>query len=153
MSDRIEARPGALTVTRHCSFVFRHIVPHGVTLADCCRASYWQDHLKELAHEHVAGKRPFHSIELIAEDGSWEADIRVLKCNPADKTLSVRVIREYCQPEFDRKLPAGFSVEFIKGAGWRVFSPRHEMIAECLRTEAMAYEAARADVAPVGAAN
>lgn len=119
-----EARPGTLEVLHDASVSWRYIAPSGHTLEMCQRADYWRNLIRECGQQRVIGRHAWNRIEIIAEDGTWEADLRILSV--ADGLVHTRLIREWNAPAKPGKkpaLPEGYTVEHIPSNGWRALDP------------------------------
>ena len=103
----------------------------------------WRNAWKVLEH------RILSTIDLVAEDGEWEASVRVLQATPT--VMKFRVLSQW-QPDAKdaaRKAPDGVKVEFITEAGWRALFGDGTVIAERLPTRLDAIDAACAHVRPM----
>ncbi len=125
MSDRkIEARPGSLEPASDAAMFWRHMAPPGVTLEMVRRPDYWRNLVKECGQARTAGRTAWNRIEVIAEDGSWEAELRVLSA--ADGLVQTRLLREWApeaRPGRKAMVPDGYTVEHIRDNGWRALDP------------------------------
>lgn len=122
------ARSGALALAHECSSTYLYIVPNGHTLEACQRPDYWKDNVLPLSRARYVGQNPWHKIELIADDGTWEAMLRVV--GVSDGLVTVRVIYERSYADKTAtplKLPDGYKVEHIPTKGWRALD-RHSSI-------------------------
>jgi hypothetical protein len=124
-----------------------HEAAHGVTLEDVQRPGYWRNLWRQLARAR------WTEIVVIAQDGTWEAVLRVTSAG--EGFAKTRVLQCW---EADKKrgrppaLPEGFSVDFVTG-GWRVVNRRmNEVITTGHVTEEEAIEVARRLMAKMGAA-
>jgi hypothetical protein len=137
------AAPSSLEPINDCSIAFRHIAPPGVTLDMCRRPDYWRNNVRECGRSRIAGQRPWNKIEIISEDGSWEAELRILSA--ADGLVHTRVIREwYVESKPGRKpsLPDGYSIEYVTGNGWRALDAAGMIVSSNLPIEDDAVRAA-----------
>ncbi len=144
MSDRkIEARPSSLEPVSDASLFWRHLAPPGVTLEMVRRPDYWRNCIKECGQTRTAGRPSFNRIEVIAEDGTWEAELRVLSA--ADGLVQTRLLRQW-EPESrpGRKplVPEGYTVEHIRDNGWRALDPNGIVLSSRLPLEEDAVRAA-----------
>ncbi len=144
MSDRkIEARPGTLEPVSEAALFWRHVVPPGVTLEMVRRPDYWRNVVRECAQSRVAGRTPWNRLEVICEDGTWEAELRILSA--ADGLVQTRVIREWhaeAKPGRKPQVPEGYVVEFIRDNGWRALDPNGVVLSSRLPVEDDAIRAA-----------
>lgn len=113
--------PNRFKNVENVSCTYQAVVPAGVTLKDVLEPSFW-------AHAATEIDRRFrnHRIEVIAEDGSFDVDLRVLKVG--ERMVSVRLLREapntkggVADISAEQELPR---IDFVRGrgdnAGWRV---------------------------------
>lgn len=147
MLDRkAEARPGSLDVAHDASVTWRYLAPAGTTLEMCLRPDYWGQCTRELGQQRVLGRHAWNRIEIIAEDGTWEAELRVLSVTQGPSgTVVTRLIREWHVPvKQGRKLsvPEGYVVEHIANNGWRALDAGGRIIEEKLTLEDDAVRAA-----------
>jgi len=143
MTKQNEARPSALDVAGDASITWRYTAPSGHTLQDCLRPDYWQNSVRELGQQRVIGRHAFNRVEILAEDGSWEAELRVMS---VDKNLvTMRLLREWTAPQATRSdvtVPEGYKVEHIGGNGWRALDPKGQILIEKQTDRAKAVQAA-----------
>lgn len=141
-----EARPGTLEHLQNVSITLRYVAPLGHMLEDCLRKDYWKNLTRECSQQRIPGKHAWNRIEIIAEDGTWEAELRILSVGP--DYVETRLLREWRQPAEKvarkPKAPAGYTVEMVGGNGWRAMAPKGLVVAEKLLTEAEAVKAAEA---------
>lgn len=140
-----EARPGSLEPVHDASITLRYFAPSGHSLEMCQRPDYWRNVVKEAGQQRVFGRHAWNRIEILAEDGTWEAELRVLSA--ADGLVHTRVIREWAAPaKPGRKpnIPDGYQIEHIPGNGWRVLDTNGTPIATNLPVEDDAIRAAAA---------
>lgn len=144
MPDIILAKPSALERVFDASITWRYIAPAGHTLEMCQVAEYWRNNAKECAQSRISGINPWNKIEIIAEDGSWEAVLRILSVK--DGLVETRLLSQWpaspAKTERKPELPKGFRVEHVANNGWRTFDTYNEVIAQKLATEVQAIEAA-----------
>lgn len=143
MTETKPARPGSLEPLLDASETYRYVAPSGVTLADCRRPDYWRHHVRECGQTRVNGRPSFNRIEILAEDGTWEAELRVMSA--ADGLVTTRLLREFSEPGRPGRKPAvpdGYSVEYISGNGWRALDANAEIVVQRLTTEEAATRAA-----------
>lgn len=139
------ARPGSLESQYDAAITWRYIAPVGHTLDDCQHPTYWTNVIKECGQQRIPGRNAFNRIEIIAEDGTWEAELRVLSA--ADGLVKTRVLREWKEagrPGRKPAVPDDYKVEMVPGNGWRALDPRGEIVAQRLVTEDEANRAAAA---------
>lgn len=122
---------------------FTYVVPSGVVLADIIQPSHWAAVWRKL------GRAKWSKIQCIADDGSWEATLRIV--GVSEGMAKVRVISAWGDTDKAPSrpvvaLPEGASVEHIPGQGWRgVFNK--EIIIEKQGVEADAIAAVLAHAA------
>lgn len=140
-----EARPASLDSLADCAVTWRHIAPSGVTLDDCRHPAYWRNVIRECSQQRIGGRHAYNRIEILAEDGTWEAELRVMSAG--DGLVHTRLLREWkAEVKVGRKptAPEGYVVEHITGNGWRALDPAGEFVAQRLTTEDEAVRAAAA---------
>lgn len=138
-----EARPGSLEPLSDASITWRYIAPPGVTLEMCQRPDYWRNVAREAGQARTGGRVSWNKIEIIAEDGTWEAELRVLSA--ADGLVTTRLLREWhraSRPGRKASLPEGYTVEHIENNGWRALDRNGEIVSQRLPIEDMAIQAA-----------
>ena len=143
MDQKPQARPNSLEVAQDSSITWRHYAPVGVTLEMCQRPDYWRNVLREVGQQRIVGRNAWNRIEILAEDGSWEAELRVISV--ADGLVSTRLLREWSEPvKPGRKasVPEGYTVEMVTGNGWRAVDPNGNVVASKLPVEDQAIKAA-----------
>ena len=143
MSDKLAARPGSLEPLADVSMTYRYVAPPGVTLADCRRPDYWRNNIRECSQTRTGGRVSWNRIEIIAEDGSWEADLRILSVG--DGLVHTRLLREFAEaakPGRKQAVPDGYTVEHIAGNGWRALDANSDLITQRQSTEDAAVRAA-----------
>ncbi len=143
MTTKIEARPGTLEPLMDVSMIWRHVAPRGVTLEQVRRPDYFRNNIKQAGQSRQAGVHAFNRIEILAEDGSWEAELRVMSA--ADGLIHTRLLREFREPvKPGRKpnVPDGYTIEHIQDNGWRALDQNSQIIAQRLTTEDAALRAA-----------
>lgn len=132
MDKKPEARPGSLEYAHDASLTWRYLAPPGVTLEMCCDRSYWRNVTKECGQARVAGRGAWNKIEIIAEDGSWEADLRIVSVG--DGLVATRVLRQWPAEQTAAPVlapaPDGYTVEHIQGNGWRTLDARNQVLVE-----------------------
>lgn len=127
MDKKPEARPASLEALQDASITWRYVAPPGVSLEMCQRPEYWSQVTRECSQRRVAGRPSWNRIEIIADDGSWEADLRILAVDAPAGRVFTRTIREWHEkkrPGRKASLPDGFRVEHITERGWRVVDDR-----------------------------
>lgn len=143
MTKTPEARPNALENALDAAVTWRYFAPPGVTLEMCQRPDYWRNCLRELGQQRVNGRHAWNKIEIIAEDGTWEADLRVLSVS--DGLVRTRLLREWnapARPGRKPNVPEGYIVEHVPNNGWRALDPKGAIIAANLTIEDDAVRAA-----------
>lgn len=136
------ARPGSLDSATDAAITWRYMVPPGHTLEDCMRPDYFKNCVREAGYQRIAGRHAWNKIELLADDGTWEAMLRVMSVG--DGLVTTRLLSHW-QEEPKKKLgqvPDGYRVEFIKENGWRALEPGGAMLGEKLPTKAEATDLA-----------
>lgn len=135
--------PTRLYPAEHFFLRHAHIAPVGVTMKDVCDPSYWVHVAPQLAK--------FHSIEVVAEDFSFECTLRVV--NATKGALALRVIERGvmlpaepsapAQPQAKKNIIDGLEVAFGGAHKWRVIEvATKDVISHGLGTQQEA-EAAR----------
>jgi hypothetical protein len=134
MTKPNEARSSALDNAADASMTWRYTAPAGHSLQDCLRPDYWQNSVRELGMQRVLGRHAFNRIEILAEDGTWEAELRVMSI---DKGLvTTRLLRKWFAEKSassdapELSAPAGYKVEHITGNGWRALDPKGQILIE-----------------------
>jgi hypothetical protein len=117
------ARSGNIEKWCDIAKTWRYIAPAGTALQDCVRPDYWKHNLRELGETTVRGRHAFNRIEILAEDGSWEVDLRVMEIDRELEMVKLRVLRVWRDTSLDVALPVGYEIEFISGNGWRAWAP------------------------------
>lgn len=129
MDKKPEARPGSLESLHDSSMTWRYLAPPGVTLEMCRDPNYWRNVTRECGQARVAGRGAWNKIEIIAEDGSWEAELRIVSVG--DGLVTTRVLRHWAGDTVDEKpAPEGYKVEHIPGNGWRALDGRNQTLTE-----------------------
>jgi hypothetical protein len=134
MSDKIAARPGSLEPLSDAAITYRYIAPLGVTLDEVMVPTYWRNNIRDLSRTREPGKSAFNRIEILAADGTWEADVRVM--DAADGIATLRLLRVWPEnganaaKEPEVSAPDGYRVEFIENNGWRALEPGGNMLIE-----------------------
>lgn len=126
------ARPSLLDMAQDASIVWRYLAPVGTTIEMCLAPEYWAQCSRELGQTRVIGRHAWNKLEIISEDGTWEAELRVITAEP-DRVF-VRLLR-YWQSDRVTKLPAGYDVAHVPGNGWRVMNHQGAILTEKLATE------------------
>ena len=143
--SKIEAKPGSLEPVYDASLPWRHIAPVGVTLEMCQRPDYWRNVIKECGQQRVVGRHAWNTIEILAEDGTWEAELRVLSAT--DGLVNTRLIREWnapVKPGRKPNLPEGYVIEHVASNGWRALDPNGQIVTQHQTIEDAAIRAAAA---------
>lgn len=143
MDKQAEARPGSVESTADCTIVWRHIAPAGTSLEDCRHPRYWRNVIRELGQQRIAGKHAFNRIEILAEDGTWEADLRIMSVG--DGLVHTRLLREWkaeARPGRKPAVPEGYVIEYIAANGWRALDPAGEIVGQRFAMEEEAIRAA-----------
>lgn len=136
-----EARAGSLDNAYDAAVVLRYMAPVGHTIDDCRRPDYWRNVAKEAGQQRIAGKHAWNRIEIIAEDGTWEAELRVLSV--ADGLVHTRTLRTWsADAKKDPAAPEGYVLEHIQSNGWRALDPGGLVVAEKKTTRDAALNAA-----------
>ncbi len=131
-----EAKPGTLDNLNDSAVTLRYFAPRGHTLEDCIRPDYWRNVTREAGQQRVPNRHAWNKIEILAEDGTWEAELRVLSVDHG--LVHVRVIREWAAPAKPGRKPAlpdGYQVDHISNNGWRVLDEHGQPVATNLTTE------------------
>ena len=74
----------------------RYFAPRGHALEDCLRPDYWRNVTREAGQQRVPNRHAWNKIEILAEDGTWEAELRVLSVDHG--LVHTRVLREWAAP-------------------------------------------------------
>ena len=141
MTKAIHCKPIDFQQAHERRFYFLHIAPPGVTLAMVMEPEYWS------AVGGDISRTRFPMIEVIAEDGTWDALLRV---TASDKDYAkTRIIWKWEETAANvtEALPRATRVEYVERNGWRALGPDNVVIAEKLATRAEAATAARNYVA------
>lgn len=145
MEKNPEARPGSLDALHDASITWRYLAPAGVTLEMCQRPDFWRNCTKELGQQRVLNRHAWNRIEILAEDGTWEAELRVLSVDHG--LVQTRLLHEWHAPaKAGRKpaIPEGYKIEHVPSNGWRVLDQNGQPIASNLTVEDDAIRAAAA---------
>lgn len=143
-AEKQVARPGSLEPLSEAAMSYRYMAPIGHTLEMVTHPEYWKNNARECRHTRLSGRNAWNRIEVIAEDGSWEADLRILSVSDSG-LVELRVIREWqeaAKPGRKPTIPEGYKVEIVPGHGWRALDRFGEVIAQKLPIESRAVEAA-----------
>lgn len=130
MTNSKAARPGTLESAYDAAIVWRYMAPAGHTLEDCLEKDYWRNALREVGMQRIHGKPAWNRIEIIAEDGTWEAELRVVSVS--GETVQTRTIRAWREQlaKAPAPEPEGYTVEYISGNGWRALDRNASAITE-----------------------
>lgn len=112
---------------------FFHKVPPGLSLDEVMKSAYWRNAWK------VFENRVYSTIDLVAEDNTWEAQVRILSAANGDVVL--RLISQWAAPKSE--VPAGYTSEHVPGQGWRLLDSDGLIVTEGAATEADAIAAAK----------
>lgn len=130
-------KPHELLIAAERRYHHLHIAPAGTTLEQVCDPTYWSSVANEFK------RAPWALIEIIADDGSWEADLRVFAIGDGFAKVRVRNSWAYAdKPGRKPALPDGYKVEHLPTQGWRAMSPNGEVVAERKQVEMEAVRAA-----------
>ena len=93
-----------------------YIVPHGVTPSDMLEPDFWS---------HVSGQMTvYDEISAVAQDGSYDLDLRVTAVNRQGPGADVRVIRAWFNDEnavkSSKPKMEDFAVDYTPGSKWRI---------------------------------
>ena len=137
-----EARPGSLEMAHDAAAVWRYMAPSGVTLAMVLQADYWTNVAREAGQTRVPGRHAWNKIEVLAEDGTWEAELRVTSV--VGGQVHVRLLREWQQQAVAETAaaPDGYTLEHVTGNGWRARDRKGQVIIEKRQTRDQALMAA-----------
>lgn len=137
-----EARPGSLEMAHDAAAVWRYMAPAGVTLAMVLEPDYWTNVVREAGQTRVPGRHAWNKIEVLAEDGTWEAELRVMAV--VGTKVHVRLLRETREPSVAESAaaPDGYTVEHVTGNGWRARDRKGQVITEKRQTRDQALMAA-----------
>jgi hypothetical protein len=145
MDKTPEARPGSLENAGDAAVTWRYLAPGGHTLEMCQRPDYWRNCSREVGQQRVLGRHAWNRIEIISEDGTWEAELRVLSV--ANGLVQTRLLREWTAPQKPGRkpnVPDGYKVEHISGNGWRALDAHGAPVVVNQTTEDDALRAAYA---------
>lgn len=123
---------------------FFHIVPAGISLDQVLAPSYWRNAWK------MFERRVHSTIDLVADDGAWEAKVRVTAV--AENVVRLRVLSRWTPEAPIKEAPDGVKIEHLPSFGWRAVAADGVTLAEGLpsRDEAIAAASTsgRASAAP-----
>ena len=106
------------------------MAPAGHTLEDCTQPSYWSNVRREAGLQRVVGRHAWNKIEIVAEDGTWEALLRVVSVDQ-DGQVMTRVLSQWAEPQAKAAdAPEGYTVEHITGNGWRALDPKRATLTD-----------------------
>lgn len=114
--------------------MFHVKVPKEIKLEQALSKPFWSNAYKLLE------RKPLSLVELIAEDGSWEAEVRVLAVDDVGN-IRFRILRHWQAQEIKKDaLPKGYRVEFVRDNGWRCIDPSGQQVGgyEPAETDAVA---------------
>jgi hypothetical protein len=141
MNQKTECRPSQLQIAHERRYHFYHVAPASVTLEQVCEPTYWRTVSRDL------GRQPWALIEVVCDDGTWEADLRVYAVGDGYAKVRVRAKYEYAGPIGRRpKEPDGYRIEHVSGQGWRAIDPAGDVIVQnqAVRDEAIRIASAHA---------
>jgi hypothetical protein len=122
-------------VERHTRCInFLHEVPHGVTFDQVRENAYWANAWKRFQGKEMS------TVDFIAEDGSWEAQVRIVRVT--EGKVEFRVLHEWKEEAAISEVPKGYRVEFISENGWRAFDPNNALVIDKQAQRNWALEAA-----------
>lgn len=129
-----EAKPGSFEFAHDSSVVWRYLAPAGHTIDDVQRPDYFRNLVKEAKQQRVNGRHSWNKIEIISEDGTWEAELRVLSADGG--LVQTRLLRQWPEPTKvapikaapSLKVPKGYTVDHVTGNGWRALDSHGEPI-------------------------
>lgn len=84
-----------------------------MSFEDATSPSYWRSAWREF--------KPYATLDLIAEDNTWEARLRVISA--VDGNIRFRVIYKLEAEKRKADIPKGYHVEHLSPNGWRVVGP------------------------------
>lgn len=143
MEKAPEARPGSLQPQQDANVTWLYIAPPGTTLDMCQRPDYWRNVVRECGQQRLPNAHAWNKIEIIAEDGTWEAELRITSvADGLVQTRPIRVWRDQKTQQEKPAVPSGYVVEHIARNGWRALDPKHAIIVEKKQTEIEAIRAA-----------
>lgn len=142
MEKTPEARPGTLQPQQDANITWLYFAPPGHTLEMCQRPDYLRNVLRECGQQRQPTKHAWNKIEIIAEDGTWEAELRITSV--ADGLVTTRALRVWRDPKAADKpaTPKGYKTEHVPSNGWRSLDPAGAVIVEKKQTEIEAIRAA-----------
>lgn len=131
-------KPHELELAAERRYHYFHVAPAGVTLEQVCEPGYWAS----VAQEFRRARWPL--VEVICDDGSWEASLRVFGTGEGFAKVRVLFSKNWDEKtERKPKMPDGYKVEHIPAQGWRTLSPAGDVIADRKMVENEAIIAAR----------
>lgn len=149
MTSNKKARPGAVVAELDTRITWTHVAEPGTTLQDCLEPTYWANNLRQLGQQRVVGRHAWNTVTILAEDGSWEAMLRVVGMVP--NGAKVRLMWSWRDPDSASKpLPEGYRIEYVPMNGWRAIDPAGHIIGDKLEVEDAAYRAVEDNVAAMG---
>lgn len=137
-----QARPGSLEPAHDASVTWRYMAPTGHTIEMVQEPGYFRNSVRECSMSRIANRHAWNKIEVIAEDGSFEVELRVVSVDKDALLVHTRTIREW-QAETKKAAaapPANYTVEHVQGNGWRALDPNSTAVTEkrTTRDEALA---------------
>lgn len=154
----IIAKAASLELLHDTAVTWRHFAPAGVTIDDCEDENYWQNVISEVGQERAAKKHAWNKIEVLALDGSWEAELRVISID-GPKVYTRRLL--YWSDKAEKatgkhkgrlpNLPDGYETEYVDQNGWRSLDSVGNVVCEKLSTEGDAIRGAYAHSKPKAA--
>jgi len=101
----------------------------GVKLDHALSKAFWANSYRLLE------RKPLSLVEFMAEDGAWEATVRVLSVDDVGN-VRFRVLNSWSAPEIKKDaVPKGYKVEFIRDHGWRCLDPSGQQVGTYEPTE------------------
>jgi hypothetical protein len=123
--QRHECKPHQLLIDQERRVTWFHEAPHGVTLEQVLEPVYW----RSVWREFQRGKWP--EIRVVAEDGSWDALLKVFGWGEGFAKVAVLWKAEVKGvPGRKPNTPEGYRIEYIKGQGWRSLDPAGDVICQ-----------------------
>lgn len=113
-------RSHELVPLAQATYEFLHVVPRGVGLKQVMHPDYWR------AAASLLEAKKFATIDLVCDDNTWEARVRVI--GVADGIVRLRVLYTHEHKASGQKAPPGYVVEHMPTVGWRALDPNGSIV-------------------------